>query len=115
MIRRPPRSTLFPYTTLFRSEGGHGDDFPFVVDVCLARRGGGPVRRAGAGLARPHAAVAGGAVRGIRAAERRGRAPPPPQESKKRRGLGARAAARGGPPGRRRHRPPSSPPDGPGC
>jgi len=21
MIRRPPRSTLFPYTTLFRSEG----------------------------------------------------------------------------------------------
>src|SRR5256885_16874054 len=25
MIRRPPRSTLFPYTTLFRSEGGHED------------------------------------------------------------------------------------------
>src|SRR3712207_9567522 len=24
MIRRPPRSTLFPYTTLFRSR--HGDD-----------------------------------------------------------------------------------------
>src|SRR3712207_8731089 len=25
MIRRPPRSTLFPYTTLFRSPGGrHG-------------------------------------------------------------------------------------------
>src|SRR3712207_6100340 len=23
MIRRPPRSTLFPYTTLFRSEIGH--------------------------------------------------------------------------------------------
>src|SRR3712207_7973741 len=23
MIRRPPRSTLFPYTTLFRSGGGH--------------------------------------------------------------------------------------------
>src|SRR3712207_8483733 len=23
MIRRPPRSTLFPYTTLFRSEGSH--------------------------------------------------------------------------------------------
>src|SRR5256885_3300531 len=22
MIRRPPRSTLFPYTTLFRSKGG---------------------------------------------------------------------------------------------
>src|SRR5690242_21334001 len=24
MIRRPPRSTLFPYTTLFRSEGSDG-------------------------------------------------------------------------------------------
>src|SRR3712207_7154398 len=25
MIRRPPRSTLFPYTTLFRSEGEAAD------------------------------------------------------------------------------------------
>src|SRR5690348_18125301 len=25
MIRRPPRSTLFPYTTLFRSSGHDGD------------------------------------------------------------------------------------------
>src|SRR3712207_7843402 len=25
MIRRPPRSTLFPYTTLFRSSGIHPD------------------------------------------------------------------------------------------
>src|SRR2546429_2936496 len=25
MIRRPPRSTLFPYTTLFRSQGGERD------------------------------------------------------------------------------------------
>src|SRR2546427_2660713 len=25
MIRRPPRSTLFPYTTLFRSRGPHSD------------------------------------------------------------------------------------------
>src|SRR5258708_18401704 len=24
MIRRPPRSTLFPYTTLFRSQGDYG-------------------------------------------------------------------------------------------
>src|SRR3712207_7141023 len=24
MIRRPPRSTLFPYTTLFRSDGAKG-------------------------------------------------------------------------------------------
>src|SRR2546425_12077028 len=26
MIRRPPRSTLFPYTTLFRSRAVHDDD-----------------------------------------------------------------------------------------
>src|SRR5260221_7890332 len=26
MIRRPPRSTLFPYTTLFRSLGRGGED-----------------------------------------------------------------------------------------
>src|SRR3712207_8598404 len=26
MIRRPPRSTLFPYTTLFRSEDGGGGE-----------------------------------------------------------------------------------------
>src|SRR5256885_11334752 len=26
MIRRPPRSTLFPYTTLFRSRAGSGQD-----------------------------------------------------------------------------------------
>src|SRR2546421_7358850 len=43
MIRRPPRSTLFPYTTLFRSPGGrfvqlqwdgiahHGDGLPARV------------------------------------------------------------------------------------
>src|SRR5689334_25142515 len=27
MIRRPPRSTLFPYTTLFRSGGTLADEF----------------------------------------------------------------------------------------
>src|SRR5256884_5879289 len=27
MIRRPPRSTLFPYTTLFRSRKELGDEF----------------------------------------------------------------------------------------
>src|SRR3712207_7071291 len=31
MIRRPPRSTLFPYTTLFRSQGRRGED-PDVAD-----------------------------------------------------------------------------------
>src|SRR2546422_3566797 len=43
MIRRPPRSTLFPYTTLFRSHlrlaiGGCGEHF------ALARGGGGIAR-----------------------------------------------------------------------
>src|SRR3712207_7091559 len=36
MIRRPPRSTLFPYTTLFRSEGaseGHGLGHEFLAHV----------------------------------------------------------------------------------
>src|SRR2546430_9144970 len=28
MIRRPPRSTLFPYTTLFRSRVGDGPEAP---------------------------------------------------------------------------------------
>src|SRR3712207_8870940 len=28
MIRRPPRSTLFPYTTLFRSRGGEFANSP---------------------------------------------------------------------------------------
>src|SRR5688572_31905723 len=33
MIRRPPRSTLFPYTTLFRSRSAHADL------VCARSRG----------------------------------------------------------------------------
>src|SRR3712207_7253462 len=36
MIRRPPRSTLFPYTTLFRSEGARLLDAPEWIE----RRGG---------------------------------------------------------------------------
>src|SRR3712207_7657246 len=31
MIRRPPRSTLFPYTTLFRSSQGRESPRPWVV------------------------------------------------------------------------------------
>src|SRR3712207_7974318 len=30
MIRRPPRSTLFPYTTLFRSAPAMSKPFPFA-------------------------------------------------------------------------------------
>src|SRR5256885_6822741 len=41
MIRRPPRSTLFPYTTLFRSGGAagapaEGEEFLRQVDVARA-------------------------------------------------------------------------------
>src|SRR3712207_8417691 len=36
MIRRPPRSTLFPYTTLFRS-GVEGEDLPGADGQLAAR------------------------------------------------------------------------------
>src|SRR2546430_4296785 len=42
MIRRPPRSTLFPYTTLFRSRRG--------AECQLRSRGNGAVAFAGGGL-----------------------------------------------------------------
>src|SRR3712207_7176408 len=41
MIRRPPRSTLFPYTTLFRSRGGVPGDH---LDPVEPGRGGGAAR-----------------------------------------------------------------------
>src|SRR2546422_2454046 len=49
MIRRPPRSTLFPYTTLFRSDAGerdarHAPQQPRVVEP----------ERSGADDAHPH-------------------------------------------------------------
>src|SRR5947209_16270700 len=38
MIRRPPRSTLFPYTTLFRSHGARaGDRDGHTLEPCLQR------------------------------------------------------------------------------
>src|SRR3712207_8850970 len=45
MIRRPPRSTLFPYTTLFRS---------FVWDCAARGRGLAPGRSARGGRADAH-------------------------------------------------------------
>src|SRR5256885_6513101 len=38
MIRRPPRSTLFPYTTLFRSEPLIKLDTAFITAVSDSRR-----------------------------------------------------------------------------
>src|SRR3712207_8792230 len=35
MIRRPPRSTLFPYTTLFRSGLGARDTLRLEAGMCL--------------------------------------------------------------------------------
>src|SRR5690348_17741830 len=46
MIRRPPRSTLFPYTTLFRSNVSHVVDRRVrhhAFDVFLSQRTNGPV------------------------------------------------------------------------
>src|SRR5260221_2561323 len=53
MIRRPPRSTLFPYTTLFRSSG-----VPWQVQRRPAKPSGkqrvcAHIRRAAAGVADP--------------------------------------------------------------
>src|SRR2546425_9443588 len=38
MIRRPPRSTLFPYTTLFRSEGDRRRREARAREAAAARR-----------------------------------------------------------------------------
>src|SRR3712207_8049065 len=40
MIRRPPRSTLFPYTTLFRSRGLVDAELATAMKELLALRGG---------------------------------------------------------------------------
>src|SRR2546430_6874935 len=48
MIRRPPRSTLFPYTTLFRSPRPTHEDLPRLLDRVLERREVLPQRRADA-------------------------------------------------------------------
>src|SRR3712207_6900394 len=65
MIRRPPRSTLFPYTTLFRSGSGHDDGGAVAArSVPLAQH---ELRRLGSGAVhrpRRRAGAAGRAVRG---------------------------------------------------
>src|SRR2546430_16275881 len=43
MIRRPPRSTLFPYTTLFRSFNGGTAD-PCIISWPSATAGHGEIR-----------------------------------------------------------------------
>src|SRR5260221_8487692 len=72
MIRRPPRSTLFPYTTLFRSRRSGGR---------VARREGGRrgARTQGRALAPDRVALRRGALRrAVR--EAHGRQPPRSEE-----------------------------------
>src|SRR2546430_15250050 len=56
MIRRPPRSTLFPYTTLFRSHqarrGHHGTGLRAGAPTAAAARRGAPHPSDRAGRAR---------------------------------------------------------------
>src|SRR5256885_10196506 len=51
MIRRPPRSTLFPYTTLFRSSRHRGHDDALLRAVHDRGRSGHRARRGAAGAA----------------------------------------------------------------
>src|SRR3712207_9331658 len=56
MIRRPPRSTLFPYTTLFRSAQAHQVEHLRGAGVALvARAGPAHGHRLGDQVAHPHA------------------------------------------------------------
>src|SRR5256885_1849290 len=60
MIRRPPRSTLFPYTTLFRSEGGDAARLPtglLRIELGELRRAGDPVAARLEGHERPDGQV----------------------------------------------------------
>src|SRR2546422_7037128 len=57
MIRRPPRSTLFPYTTLFRSHGPRGLEArrPELADCQAPIRYASHSRRAGDRIGAPGA------------------------------------------------------------
>src|SRR5438876_2650742 len=54
MIRRPPRSTLFPYTTLFRSQSAPG----FAAGAQTRHKSGRPI--GAARWARPHSSIGRG-------------------------------------------------------
>src|SRR3712207_8699453 len=75
MIRRPPRSTLFPYTTLFRSDRPRR---VLVIPVGVLRRKTLEALRAGAGA---QGDARSGVVRGGRAQLRRARLPPRDRKS----------------------------------
>src|SRR2546426_2173830 len=62
MIRRPPRSTLFPYTTLFRSPARHAHRGRVREAVGL-RRGDREHQRAQVGIAAAHRVGESGGIR----------------------------------------------------
>src|SRR5256884_3861617 len=87
MIRRPPRSTLFPYTTLFRSPGAQRpvEAHPGVAREDLADRFAGRHLETGSDSTAPAGSPAGGGARshpptnvGGKPA-RRTHPPPPPR------------------------------------
>src|SRR3712207_9085916 len=72
MIRRPPRSTLFPYTTLFRSVGGeeklHESELEHLEGYCKSR----PVRIGNGAYDQTQLDVYGGVVNAAYVYERQG-------------------------------------------
>src|SRR3712207_8702390 len=61
MIRRPPRSTLFPYTTLFRSRSLEAEPPPGLVNQLVAiPHEGPPAQRVQTHVFRHRRAYAGG-------------------------------------------------------
>src|SRR2546421_8687796 len=57
MIRRPPRSTLFPYTTLFRSQRLRSAVRPVCEAIIAGRAGAAPGAALGASRRRHHFAA----------------------------------------------------------
>src|SRR5689334_25024913 len=55
MIRRPPRSTLFPYTTLFRSRSARATGCVRCSSRCSTRSSCGPASSAGSCSSPPRA------------------------------------------------------------
>src|SRR5258706_2599615 len=70
MIRPPPRSTLFPYTTLFRSVMSQGVEkgevlYEIRADQAAGRLGGARLMLAGRGIGAPNAGPGAAAYAGI--------------------------------------------------
>src|SRR3712207_8091026 len=80
MIRRPPRSTLFPYTTLFRSRSGRGGRGEQVEARVRGRPDRGQRRPLALELHRRVAVDLGGAAHlvGVQIGKAHGRTPVPP-------------------------------------